>query len=87
MKINKEIDFTLTVEISQLSQPDQPCPPAILSSTPELGWTPLSCSMGGCWQITSILANIGLKNFKIALISYNLSKAASKAAENNGLII
>ena len=37
-------------------------PPAILSSTPELGLTPLSCGMVGCWQINSILANVGHKN-------------------------
>ena len=29
---------------------------------PRLGWTPLSCGMVGCWQINSILANIGCKN-------------------------
>ena len=33
-----------------------PCEP------PELGWTPLSFGMVGCWQINSILANIGRKN-------------------------
>ena len=34
-------------------------PPVILSGTPELGWAPLTC---GCWQINSILANIGHRN-------------------------
>ena len=34
-------------------------PPTILSCTPELGWASLSCGMVGCWQINSILANIG----------------------------
>ena len=33
--------------------------PVILSGTPELGWDPLTC---GCWQINSILANIGRRN-------------------------
>ena len=34
-------------------------PPVILSGTPELGWAPLTCV---CWQINSILANIGHRN-------------------------
>ena len=34
-------------------------PPVILSGTPELGLTPLTCV---CWQINSILANIGHRN-------------------------
>ena len=34
-------------------------PPVILSGTPELGWAQLTC---GCWQISSILANIGHRN-------------------------
>ena len=34
-------------------------PPVILSRTPELGWAPLTC---GCWQINSILGNIGRRN-------------------------
>ena len=37
-------------------------PPAILSGTPELGWTTLSCGMVGCGQINSIWANIGCEN-------------------------
>ena len=36
--------------------------PAILTSTPELGRTPLSCDKAGCWQINSISANTGHKN-------------------------
>ena len=31
-------------------------PTVILSGTPELGWAPLTCV---CWQINSILVNIG----------------------------
>ena len=34
-------------------------PPVILSGTLEQGWAPLTC---GCWQINSILANIGRRN-------------------------
>ena len=34
-------------------------PPVILSGTPQLGWAPLTCV---CWQINSILANIGHRN-------------------------
>ena len=34
-------------------------PPAILSGTPGLGWTPFICGRAGCWQINSILANNG----------------------------
>ena len=38
---------------------------AIFSSTQELAglppWTPPHCDMAGCWQINSILANIGRK--------------------------
>ena len=35
--------------------PREPEPPAILSTTPNLGWTPLSCGRSGCRQINSIL--------------------------------
>ena len=35
---------------------------AMLSITPELGGTPLGCGMVGCWQIKSVLANIGCEN-------------------------
>ena len=34
-------------------------PPVILYGTLEQGWAPLTC---GCWQINSILANIGRRN-------------------------
>ena len=38
-------------------------PPAILSSTPEVGqgWAPLSCGMVGCSEINSHLPNVGRK--------------------------
>ena len=42
-------------------------PPSILSSTPELGWTPLSCGMADCWQINSILALAFFMSSKSAL--------------------
>ena len=45
--------------------PPQHEPPAILSCTSGLAghpWTPLNCGMAGCWQINSILSNIGHKN-------------------------
>ena len=45
-------------------------PAAILSHTQELGWIPLSCGMVGCWQINSILDNIGRKNYNRILNQY-----------------
>ena len=48
-------EFQLQLHIAR--PPHQP--PVILSSTPELGLTPLTCV---CWQINSILANIGHRN-------------------------
>ena len=36
-----------------------PSAPVTLSGTPELGWAPLTCV---CWQINSILTNIGHRN-------------------------
>ena len=44
--------------LSRIARPPHQ-PPVILSSTPELGLTPLTCV---CWQINSILANIGHRN-------------------------
>ena len=41
-------------------------PPAILSRTPQLAsiplWPQMGLVMAGCWQINSILANIGRRN-------------------------
>ena len=54
------------------SQSTQWTPAIRLFRTPELGCTPLSCGMIGCWQINSILANIGRKNSNRILNQYPL---------------
>ena len=62
--------------------------------------TPVGLAMAGCWQINSILANIGHRNsirvlnqypfcilkITVALICCRWSKVQSKPGENNGLI-
>ena len=49
-------------------------PPAIPSSTPQLAssppWTPVGLVIAGCWQINSILFNIGRRNYFWSLNQY-----------------
>ena len=76
-----------------------PCEsPAILSCTPELVWTLLSCgrilNQYGSLLIKYINMSIIylfykvfiISEIKVALMNYSLSKAASKAAKHNGII-
>ena len=56
------ISLFIISRVSIARPPREPEHPAILSSTPDLGWTRLSCGRSGCWQINYILANIGSKD-------------------------